>query len=563
MHKAPLKICILCQDDCVPLWLAKALEKLVQENKVQIKLVAILRGHAASSARKSCREVSGFVLSWRFALYRLYHFFSGLVSRTRDAASIPTAISHLCMDAPRVFIHFTSIDGRLKVAEEDLPLLQGRHLDMVLCCGNAPVNVGAPNVAAHGMWYVEDPCDPYVTDVERGTWEFLGHYPILKMEIRRRLDTQSPPQLLCCSFLPSYVRDGLWAVRGIRDVKLWTASAWLCRLIQRLHTIGPEALGEPVPPRTLDAPVQLPPQFPHNTQMAGVLLRKVRRTCKRMFRSDAHFDDWQIAYRFDDDGILGDHHGGTFSRLVPPPGFFWADPMPVKYGDNYFIFVEELPYESGKGHLSVIRVDAQGAWTPPVKVLERPYHLSYPFVFEWEEDYYLVPETASNKSVELYKAESFPCEWSFQKVLLENIAVVDSTLAYVNSTWWLFAATMPYEELRDDNFMELNIFYATTPFGPWTAHPKNPVKSDVRNSRPAGGIVASHGRLLRPAQDCLRAYGHAISINEIERLTIHEFSEREVARILPSEFDGAQRIHTIGHCEGLTVVDLAFSVRDE
>ncbi len=37
-----------------------------------------------------------------------------------------------------------------------------------------------------------------------------------------------------------------------------------------------------------------------------------------------------------------------------------------------------------KGHISVIRMDEQGVYSEPVKVLERPYHLSYPFVFEWE-----------------------------------------------------------------------------------------------------------------------------------------------------------------------------------
>uniref|UniRef100_A0A7C4ETA3 Glucosamine inositolphosphorylceramide transferase 1 N-terminal domain-containing protein n=1 Tax=Desulfomonile tiedjei TaxID=2358 RepID=A0A7C4ETA3_9BACT len=562
MHKAPLKICILCQDDSVPLWVAKALEKLVTEDVVQISLVAIPRGPVPGITEESLSTVSGCVPPWRFALYRLYRFLSALCSRTQDTASKPTAISHLCRGASRVFIRLIRIHGRLEVVAEDLASFQERNLDVVLCCGNAPVNLGSPNIAAHGAWYVEDPWDPYVTDSEAGTWEFVGDYPILKMEIRRRLDPKSPPQALCRSFLPSYVRDGLWAFRGIRDVKLWAASAWLYRLIQRLHTVGATALAEPAPPKTLDAPVPQAPQFPHNKQMAAVLLKKVRRTCKRVLRRNKNFDEWQIAYRFDDRGILGALDGGGFSRLVPPNGFFWADPLPVRCGDNYLIFIEELPYESGKGHLSVIQVDARGGCTPPVKVLERPYHLSYPFVFEWEGDYYMVPETASNKTVELYKAESYPFEWSFQKVLLANITAVDSTLAYMDATWWLFAATMPYEELNDDNFMELNIFYAKTPYGPWRAHPKNPVKSDARNSRPAGGIAASHGKLLRPAQDCLRAYGHAISINEIERLTVDEFSEREVARILPSEFGGAQRIHTIGRCEGLTVVDLAFNVRD-
>ncbi len=230
------------------------------------------------------------------------------------------------MDAPRVVIRFAMIHGRLEVVAEDLPLFQGRNLDIVLCCGNAPVNLGAPNIAAQGTWYVEDPEDPYVTDSEAGTWEFLGDYPILTMEIKRILDPESRPQTLCRSFLPSYVRDGLWAIRGIRDVKLWTASAWLYRLIQRLHALGPTALIEPAPPRTLDAPIPGAPQFPRNKQMAGVLLKKIRRACTRMLRRDRRLDEWQIAYRFGDQEHFGALDGASFSRLAPPDGFFLGRP---------------------------------------------------------------------------------------------------------------------------------------------------------------------------------------------------------------------------------------------
>ena len=62
----------------------------------------------------------------------------------------------------------------------------------------------------------------------------------------------------------------------------------------------------------------------------------------------------------------------------------------------------------------------EGPRGDPQTALEREYHLSYPFVFEWEDDVYLIPESTASKRVELYRAESFPDRWSLAGVLLER-----------------------------------------------------------------------------------------------------------------------------------------------
>ena len=50
--------------------------------------------------------------------------------------------------------------------------------------------------------------------------------------------------------------------------------------------------------------------------------------------------------------------------------------------------MEEFLYEAKKAHISVIEMDLDGTWKQPVKVLERDYHLSYPFLFEWRGQMY-------------------------------------------------------------------------------------------------------------------------------------------------------------------------------
>src|SRR5205085_8124770 len=78
----------------------------------------------------------------------------------------------------------------------------------------------------------------------------------------------------------------------------------------------------------------------------------------------------------------------------------------------------------------------------------------------------------------------FPYTTLFRSTaMLENIEVFDPTIAQIDGQWWLFCAR---GELGASTWDELHVFYASTPFGPWTAHRRNPVKSDVRSARPAG-----------------------------------------------------------------------------
>jgi hypothetical protein len=101
----------------------------------------------------------------------------------------------------------------------------------------------------------------------------------------------------------------------------------------------------------------------------------------------------------------------------------------------------------------------------------------------------------------------------------------------------------------------LHIYYSATPLGPWKPHQRNPVKSDVRNSRPAGRLFYWNGELYRPAQDSSQRYGYAMTINRVVRLTPDDFVEEEVSKVLPHWRKDLRGTHTLNICEDLTVID--------
>lgn len=270
--------------------------------------------------------------------------------------------------------------------------------------------------------------------------------------------------------------------------------------------------------------------------------------CGRLF-----WEEWLCAFRHLPNG---QNPLDCLSDMVPieqPDGSFLADPFPVRSDGSHVLFVEEATCSERRGRIVMIRVDENGHCRDHLVVLERPYHMSYPFVFHYEDDFYMIPQAANNGRVEMFKSVEFPTRWDYHSVVLQGEKFSDTTLLEHNGKWWLFTTPGTREILPRDDLL---VFYSDTPFGPWIPHRRNPVISDARCARPAGRPFTLDGKLLRPAQDCsYRQYGRAITIREIVTLTEAEFLERDYKRIDPNWMPGLLKTHTFNFAGDLLVLD--------
>lgn len=269
----------------------------------------------------------------------------------------------------------------------------------------------------------------------------------------------------------------------------------------------------------------------------------------RFFRNQ-----WALFYRFDH---KVSYHIYDYRKLTPPSGTFWADPFIFFYDGQYYIFFEE--YLDNKGHISYITLDSGGSIAGPFKILDKPYHLSYPFLFEYDRDIYMTPESSGNQTIDLYKADIFPHTWNFVKSIKTNLRALDPTLLFYDSKWWLFVNIA--ENPGSSGFDELFLFYSNSPIDDsWTAHPLNPIISDCRKARPGGNLFTFDGKLFRPSQDCSRAYGYGLRINQVNKLSTSDYQESEIAFLEPIYGRSNIGIHHISHNRGLTVLDSNFRV---
>jgi hypothetical protein len=235
-------------------------------------------------------------------------------------------------------------------------------------------------------------------------------------------------------------------------------------------------------------------------------------------------------------------------------GHLYADPFLLEHEGRHHLFCEEIVRGGRRGVISHTELHADGTVAEsPACVLEAPYHLSYPFVFAHGGEMFLIPETSNVRRVELYRAVDFPRAWRREAVLLDDVVASDATLLMYDDRLWLFVGVaVPHATLLD----ELHLFSASDPRGPWLAHPRNPIVSDVRCARPAGAIQRWGSRLVRPGQDGSRRYGGAISFREIDELSESAYSEHEIARLDPGDLGPARATHTYATDGRFEAVDL-------
>jgi len=429
---------------------------------------------------------------------------------------------------------------------EGFSFASGEPLDVAFALGEVD-DSALDGKARYGTWRFCFGADGAQPETFAGLAEVAGGEPLTASGVKVRLAADRPARLAYQSWSRTYP----FSVARHRGHLLNKTAEFAVRALRELHQSGAGWLA-----RCREVPRHARPVTPG----FGALSRIMGRLAARSVERALHIEQWFLAYKLGGGRVTADLAG--YTRLMPPKDRDWADPFVVAKGGRYYVFFEELPYAAGKAHISMIEIDSAGNASSPLKVLEAEHHLSYPFVFEHDGSLYMLPESARAGSVELYRCVDFPLVWKRERVLMEGVRLVDATLYHQKadggSRWWMFAnSTAGASRMFDD---ELHLFHAERLDGDWQPHPRNPVKSDARSSRPAGALFVRDGALYRPAQVCVPRYGAGLAIQRVLKLTPQQYAERQIERLLADPAGGVIGLHTMNRAGDLTVVD-AFARR--
>jgi hypothetical protein len=188
-------------------------------------------------------------------------------------------------------------------------------------------------------------------------------------------------------------------------------------------------------------------------------------------------------------------------KKIDPRTEFLADPFFLKVQDTFYIFFEHKLLNS-KAEIGVMTstdgIDYQYRGT----VLEQPFHLSYPQVFCYRNEYYMIPEAKGSNCVLLYKAKKFPFGWNICDTLIKNVAYADPSI-YLSDTLNIMAVS--------GKNLQLLLYEADSLFGKWKLH-KSSILNVGSEARCGGRFIKEGKELILPIQNSTHGYGYGVSL---------------------------------------------------
>jgi hypothetical protein len=144
-------------------------------------------------------------------------------------------------------------------------------------------------------------------------------------------------------------------------------------------------------------------------------------------------------------------------------------------------------------------------------ILEEDFHFSYPHIFNYKDNIYMIPETFQSKELRLYKCINFPYEWKLEKILL-NKMLCDSTTFIIDNYFYIFTSEVRQDKKPCDNYLmrtkdllndKLEIY-----------------KTNIlpKNYRGGGNVFYSNNELyipIQPGKPDIKIYGEKLLIYKI------------------------------------------------
>ncbi|MEZ4802630.1 MAG: hypothetical protein R2797_07625 [Gelidibacter sp.] len=547
MEKKKLRIGLLIDSYTIPMWVYEMVQTI--QNSSHSEIVLLIKKEVEDQNLSVKSERANSLLS-------LYQKWDKARFKPSPDAFEPKKIKDI-VECPTLNVRPELLDSKDVLQEQDITTITSHSLDILVKLGFNDLYGSVFESSKYGIWGYHHGNFETHRGAVSGVWEILENWDETRAVLLQLSENNEDSIKIHEAF---YSTDHVSMSRN-KNVLYYNSATMLPRKLEELYRLGDKAFFDKIKKQATQPLFYSNKEFksPTNIQLIKGIYHNWKRAIGGMISRKFHVSQWIILFKLEKtEKPSKSFH--DFKRMLPPKDRFWADPFVIEKNGIYYIFLEELIYSENKGKIAVIEMDQDGNYTHPKIVLERPYHLSYPFLIEEDGVLYMLPETEQNNTIELYKCIEFPHVWELQEVLIDNIMAVDATIYKKDDKFWLFTNAKEYLGTKIAN--ELMLFSSDSLLnGTWTPHPQNPIAIDHHFARPAGNIFNYEGRVFRPAQNCSKHYGYGMQIMEIITLNETEYDERPIQSIYPNWEKDIESVHTLNFNGKLTVIDAVIKRR--
>ncbi|MFC1744873.1 hypothetical protein ACFL35_12855 [Candidatus Riflebacteria bacterium] len=545
-----LRFGIICNGKTLEKWQAECVQNILALGFTQLQLLIIDDGSWAEE--RSLKNTP--MQKWLYFFYRKTWFLRAPrrhVKMKKLFCGVETIQPRIVMKGKFSQYFDRGALGKIRAAK----------LDFILRFGFNIIRGKILESARFGVWSFHHDDEMKYRGSPAGFWEIFHDDPIQGGILQRITDRLDGGIVLKRGYLNtirhSYIRN-LKAIYN--ESATWPAQVCRDIFLEQADYFKSEAT-------KTAAKIYYPPQ---NMEMLSFWLKIVWRRLTYRFNKLFKKDKWNIGVvNAPIEKFLEKDFSPRVAWVKPEiDGKFLADPFPIMpshpqaiptKNDNknrYIVLFEYFDYKKGRANIACAELydDMLSSKVDNIhNAISTESHLSYPYTFACGSEIYCIPETYQNNEVALYRAVELPDRWEKIATLIKDFAGVDATIFHYRENWWI---------LVTDRFWgskyNLFLFYSRDLFGPYKPHPQNPVKTDIRCSRPAGTPFFFQNQLYRPVQDCSITYGGKLAINRIIEITEKIFSEELVKDFFPvPPFNDG--LHTLVGWGEKTLVDGKYS----
>ncbi|MEI6883408.1 MAG: hypothetical protein WCO02_02875 [Bacteroidota bacterium] len=530
-----LKFGVMCNGTVFQKWQSEAIRLLVQSGHEPALLIVDKRNDNSDQAVNQMKQKPKYSFLWRASGRCLFRYEQkSPVQMGEELKEIPRLVCEVTVNKFSEYFH-----------DRDIMIIKSANLDFILRFGFNIIRGDILHSAKYGVWSFHHDDEQKYRGGPAGFWPIYNNDPVSAAMMQRLTEKLDSGIIL----KKGWFKTLMHSYKTNLDVLLLMSSSWPADVANQIVAIGYPRCSQ----SATSAPVY---KVPGNMKMFLFLLRLLRNRILFYWNDLFRAERWNIGI------INASVQEIAFSEdTIRPEDVLWmkerssrnyfADPAGFIEENKVHILMEDYSYADNKAHISEAVFDPfSNSFSVPLKSIETKEHLSYPFVFVHGENIYCLPESYRYGYIGLYKRNYSEGIFVEDHVLIDKIDAVDPTLINHNDKWWLFLTLRKYSNTH------LYIYYSNELDGVYKPHPANPVKMDVRSSRPAGLPFIHESQLYRPSQDCSESYGKRIAINRIIKLTETEFEEELVKYIGPLQNGRYSKgFHTVFGLGRFTLID--------
>lgn len=264
---------------------------------------------------------------------------------------------------------------------------------------------------------------------------------------------------------------------------------------------------------------------------------------------------------------IGIRHRGSsdpYKRIPYDKKYWYADPLTFKHDNRWYLFTEAFDRELSIGRIAVSSIDDNGNITSPEIIIKENYHMSFPYVFQWNGGIYLIPETSENNTINVYKCTHFPYEWKMQAQLPTEEGFVDAVVDIINVSRLslLGSITNPGNPL----LVSYKKYYILQESNQFKLEQDNdvPISWNLMD-RNAGKPVMFSDKMMQPTQESSETdYGINICFRELGGDVVPKKAANTIIKVNETDFGPGIKeknkigVHTYSLTDDYEILDLRY-----